>query len=190
MASDLACLPQRARHEESAALGGDVHGWNLLPRENRGSDVGKTKRGKGSKCMVVVDGKGVPTGVSVAAASGAEVQLAEPTLASISVPRGGPGRPRSKPDRVVADRGYDRDPLRERLAQKGIEWISPHRSNRVRPRTQDGRALGRYRRRWIVERTFAWLGNFRRLIVRHERSTQMYLAFVHLACALIALWGL
>jgi len=80
--------------------------------------------------------------------------------------------------------------LRERLAQKGIEWISPHRSNRVRPRTQDGRALGRYRRRWIVKRTFAWLGNFRRLIVRRERSTQMDLAFVHLACALIALRGL
>jgi transposase len=159
-------LPQRARQEAVGCAGRRRSCMEPSTREKGGSDVGKTKRGKGSKCMVVVDGNGVPRGVSVAVASPAELQLAEQTLASVSVPRGGPGRLRSKPDRVVADRGYDRDPLRERLAQKGIEWISPHRSNRVRPRTQDGRALRRYRRRWIVERAFAWLGNFRRLIVR------------------------
>jgi transposase len=45
----------------------------------------------------------------------------------------------------------------------------------------------RYGRRWTVERTFAWLGNFRRLIVRYERSIATYRAFFHLACALIAL---
>lgn len=61
--------------------------------------------------------------------------------------------------RVIADRALDGDPLRAQLAPRGIELIAPHRGNRSKPRTQDGRALRRYRRRWKVERIFAWLGN-------------------------------
>ena len=92
--------------------------------------------------------------------------------------------------RLIADRAYDSDPLRRALARRGIELISPHRINRIRPKTQDGRKLRRYRRRWIIERTMAWYGSFRRLIVRYERSTRLYLAFFHFASALIALRGL
>ena len=65
--------------------------------------------------------------------------------------------------RVIADKAYDRDALRKRLRQRGIELICPHKRNRVRPATQDERVLRRYQRRWIVERTNAWLENFRRL---------------------------
>ncbi len=108
----------------------------------------------------------------------------------IRVPRSGPGRPRSKPERVIADKAYDSDPLRERLAERDIELIAPHRRNRVRPKTQDGRALRRYRRRWHVERTFSWLQNFRRLVVRYERHSRIFLAFVHVACMLITLRAL
>ncbi len=97
------------------------------------------------------------------------------------------GRPRQKPMRVIADKAYDSDPLRERLARRGIELIAPHRSNRKKPATQDGRALRRYRRRWIVERTNAWLGNFRRLVVRYDRSLTIYRAFFHIACFMIVL---
>jgi len=91
--------------------------------------------------------------------------------------------------RLIA-RGYDSDPLRHALARRGIDLISPHRINRVRPKTQDGRKLRRYRRRWIIERTIAWYGSFRRLIVRYERSTRLYLALFHFASALITLRGL
>jgi transposase len=115
------------------------------------------------------------------------VTLVERTLAQVSVPRAGRGRPRSKPERLIADRAYDSDPLRRRLQRRGIQLISPHRINRRKPATQDGRALRRYRRRWKIERTFAWLGNFRRLVVRYERSLRMYNAFFHLACLVIAL---
>ena len=190
MVADLEDLPQPAGCKGPIAVGGDLHRWNLLPREKGGSEVGKTKRGKGSKLMVVVERAGVPLGVSVASASPAEVTLAEAALATISVPRGGPGRPRKKPERVIADRAYDSDPLRTRLGRRAIELICPHRINRVRRPTQDGRKLRRYRKRWIVERTIAWIGNFRRLNVRYERQTTMYLAFIHFACALIALRGL
>jgi len=97
------------------------------------------------------------------------------------------GRPRQKPLRVIADKAYDRDALRERLRQRGIELICPHKKNRLRPATPDGRALRRYRRRWIVERTNAWLGNFRRLVVRYDRSLTIYGAFFHIARFMIVL---
>ncbi len=120
-------------------------------------------------------------------ASPAEVKLVEEALAQIRVPRAGPGRPREKPERLIADRAYDSDPLRARLKERGIDLIVPHRRGRVKPPTQDGRKLRRYRRRWIVERTIGWLGNFRRLVVRWERSLTMYRAFVHVALMMIVL---
>ena len=125
--------------------------------------------------MVVVDGEGVPLGKQLYSASPHEARLAEETLASVRVSRRHRrGRPRQKARRVIADRAYDSDPLRERLATRGIELIAPHRWNRSKPRQQDGRALRRYRRRWKVERTLAWLGNFRRLVVRYDRSITIY----------------
>ena len=105
----------------------------------------------------------------------------------MSVPRKRGGAPRCKPRRLVADRAYDADWLRKNLWARGIELICPHRRGRKRPALQDGRKLRRYKRRWIVERTIAWLQNFRRLVVRWERYPQMYLAFAHVACLLITL---
>src|SRR6516165_2735661 len=166
------------------------HFWTavLLRQKKRGAGVGKTKQGKGTKWMVVVDGRGVPLGNYLHSASPAEVRLAETTLAAIRVGRTHHAwRPRQKPMRVIADKAYDSDPLRERLRQRGIELICPHKRNRVRPATQDGRVLRRYQRRWIVERTHAWLGNFRRLVVRYDRSLTIYGAFFHIACFMIVL---
>ena len=137
--------------------------------------------------MVVVDGQGIPLGSTLTSASPAEVTLAEETLNRVSVPRKGRGRPKQRPQRLIADRAYDSDPLRKRLKTIKIDLIVPHRKNRKKPKTQDERKLRRYRKRWKVERTIAWLGNFRRLIVRHERHIQMYRAFFHLACIMIVL---
>jgi transposase len=136
--------------------------------------------------MVVVDGQGVPLGVHLDSASPAEVNLLELTLRTISVPRAGRGHPRQKPQRVIADKAYDSDPLRLRLKRRGIELIAPHKSNRKRLR-QDGRPLRRYRKRWKIERTFSWFGNYRRVVVRWDHSLTMYLAFFHLACLIITL---
>lgn len=90
-----------------------------------------------------------------------------------------------KPERLIGDRAYDSDPLDEKLATRGIQMIAPHKRNRKKPKTQDGRALRRYRRRWKVERLFAWLQNYRRILVRYDRFLENYLAFVHLACIVI-----
>jgi transposase len=91
------------------------------------------------------------------------------------------------PQRLIGDRAYDADPLDTELAKLNVEMIAPHRRNRKKPKTQDGRPLRRYKRRWKVERLFAWLGAFRRLVVRYERHALNFLGFVQLGCMLILL---
>jgi len=134
--------------------------------------------------MVLADGKGIPLGALLASASLAEVNLLEATLDQVWVP----GSRRRYPERVIADKGYDSDPLRHRLAQRNVALIVPHRRirNRRRP-PQDRRRLRCYRRRWKIERTFAWPGTFRRLVVRYERLLQVYSGLFHLACVMITL---
>ena len=134
--------------------------------------------------MVLADGQGIPLGVSIHSASPGEIQLAPETLATVRVGNGRPGRPRQNPDRLICDRGYDSFPFRCWLKQRGIELICPHLSTRKR-KHQDGRPLRRYRRRWKIERTIAWIGNYRRLLIRWERNVTIFNAFFHLACLLI-----
>ena len=65
--------------------------------------------------------------------------------------------------------------------------IAPHRGNRVRAATQDGRALRRYKRRWVVERVFAWLHHSRRLVTRWERYVENFVGMLQLGCMRILL---
>jgi transposase len=90
------------------------------------------------------------------------------------------------PQRLIGDKAYDSDALDEQMSEYGIEMISPNRTNR-KQRTQDGRPLRRYRRRWKVERLFAWMQNFRRLVTRWEYHIENFLGFVQLACLLMLL---
>jgi transposase len=150
--------------------------------------VGKTKRGKGSKLMVLADGKGTPLGILVEKASPAEVKLLERTLDSVKVKkRRGVRRRPHKPERLIADRAYDSNPARALLVKREIEPIIPRRKNNRVATHQDGRKLRRYRRRWIIERTNSWLQNFRRLVVRYEHRVKNFEALVHLACALVTM---
>ena len=165
-------------------------GPSLFRRELRfgkkgGEAVGLTRKGKGTKWMVVVDDQGVPLGGLVASAHDAEVRLAEATLDTIRVPRSR-GRPRKRPVSLVADKAYDSQPLRSRLRRRGIRPCIPERRGK-RPRSGRKADVSDYRHRWKVERTFAWLGNFRRLLVRHEHLISVYRGFFTLACALIVL---
>src|ERR1019366_10170077 len=139
LAEDLARVFGRVERAPAIEVERIVSGRQFRSGEKRGAGVGKTKRGKGTKWMVVVEGRGLPLGNYLHSASPAEVKLAETTLATIRVGRRHhAGRPRQKPVRVIADKAYDSDPLRKRLRQRGIELICPHKRNRVRPATQDG----------------------------------------------------
>ncbi len=129
--------------------------------------------------MAVADGTGFPLAISVGSAAPHEVKLVDETLEKRFTPE--------MPERLIGDRAYDSDPLDDRLQKQGIELIAPHKANRKKPVTQDGRPLRRYARRWKIERLFAWLQNFRRIQVRHDRILENYLAFVLLGCMIIFL---
>jgi len=154
--------------------------WDIRQRKKRGLKVGKTKRGKGTKLMVLVDGRGTPLGLHVDSASPSEMKLALPTIKTIKVTGG-------KPEQLIGDRGYDSNTVRTDLVKEGIEPIIPARGNNKKATHQDGRKLRKYRKRWIVERTNAWIQNFRRLVVRYERSADIYTGLIHMALALIVL---
>ena len=140
--------------------------------------MGPTKRGKGSKLMAIADRHGLPLAVDVASASPAEVRLVISTLEARFIPE--------LPERLIGDKAYDSDPLAAQLAEGDVELIAPNRSNR-KVKTQDGRPLRRYRRRWKIERLFAWLYNFRRLVTRWEYDVVNFLGFVQLGCIVILL---
>jgi transposase len=129
--------------------------------------------------MAMADRFGLPIAIHLESASPHEVTLVEATIASRFVA--------DKPQRLIGDRAYDSDPLDQQLRTQGIDLIAPHRRNRVKPKTQDGRKLRRYKRRWKIERLNAWLQNYRRVLVRYERKVENFLGLVQLACILILL---
>jgi transposase len=129
--------------------------------------------------MAMADSNGLPLAVYTASASPHEVTLVRDTLAQVLTLEG--------PERVIGDKAYDSDPLDEELAEQGIEMIAPHKSNRKKAATQDGRVLRRYKRRWKIERLFAWLQNFRRIAMRFDFHDENYLGFVQLGCIRILL---
>ena len=131
--------------------------------------------------MAMVDRSGLPLAIDLQDASPHESKLVEALLRRRFL--------RRAVDRtrfLVGDKAYDSDPLDARLAKKGITLIAPQRSNR-KVFTQDLRQLRRYRRRWKVERFFAWLFNFRKLVTRYEYHASNFLGFLHLGCAMVLL---
>ena len=124
--------------------------------------------------MAITEQRGRPISVFIASASVHEVRLVEATLAACFVSE--------VPVILIGDKAYDSDPLDALLRARGIDLVAPHKRNRKKPATQDGRRLRRYKRRFKVERFFAWLEDFRRLVVRWEYHAANYLGFLHLAC--------
>jgi transposase len=154
--------------------------WDFCSGKKRGDGVGKTKRGKGTKIMGLTDAFGLPIAVDATSASPHEVTLVDQTLDACFL--------NNVPEKVIGDRAYDSDKLDKRLAQeRGVEMIAPHKGNRKKPVTQDGRSLRRFRKRWKVERFFAWLQNFRRLVVRYEYHLENFLAMIQLGCIVVLL---
>ena len=97
----------------------------------------------------------------------------------IKRPRGRPGRPRKRPKKLHADKGYDFPRCRKALRRRGIKARIARRG------IDSSERLGRHR--WVVERTLAWLSRYRRLVVRYERRSDIHEAFLHLGCSLICL---
>lgn len=129
--------------------------------------------------MAIADALGLPVAIGIASASPHEITLVEETLDNAFIA--------DVIRKLIGDRAYDSDRLDEKLLiERNVELIAAHRSNRITP-TQDGRPLRRAKRRWKVERLFAWLHNYRRLVIRWERHAENFLGFVQLGCLCILL---
>ncbi len=130
--------------------------------------------------MAIADTSGLPVAAHIESASPHEVTLVEETIDSCFTEHA--------PDKLIGDKAYDSDKLDQQLLDdRDVEMIAPHRKSRKKPRTQDGRKLRPYKRRWKVERLFAWLQNFRRLVVRYEYHVENFLGMVLLGCTKILL---
>ena len=137
--------------------------------------MGYGRKGNGTTAMVLMDGDRTPLGVILTAANQGEVNHIERLLdaAVVELPA---------ESRLLYDGAADSDPLRERLAKRSVELICPHRRNRVKPATQDGRKLRRRRHRWKNERVNAWLQSYGRIAIRKDYLAVMFLGWTQLAC--------
>ncbi|MFE3527146.1 IS5 family transposase [Streptomyces sp. NPDC059161] len=133
----------------------------------------------GSKHHVIVDRCGTPLAVTLTGGNRHDVTQLLPLLDAIPPIRGLRGRPRRRPRRLFADRGYDFDKYRRLLRQRGIKPMIARRG------VAHGSGLGKVR--WVVERTFAWLHQFKRLRTRYERRADLHQGLLDLACSIICL---
>ena len=138
------------------------------------------RRKYGTKHTLLVDAPGrVPLAYSVTAANRHDLTELIPVVDRVPAVRGKAGRPRFRPDQLFGDRGYDSDPHRQLLRERGIKPVIARRW------TAHGSGLGVHR--WVVERAESWLHKHRRLKLRYEKRDDIHEAFVPLACALMCL---
>jgi putative transposase len=147
-----------------------------------------TDRAKsGTKRSMLTDGAGIPLAVAVEGANRHDSKLLVATLDGLVVARPAPteeAKPDSQQQHLCLDAAYDSESVREELEARGYEpHISPADKKKRGERKEARRHPGGRARRWEVERTHSWLNRSRRLLVRWEKKTENYLAFIHLACA-------
>jgi len=154
-----------------------------LRRLSGGKNTGPNptdRRKSGTKRSLLVEGNGIPVGVTVDGANRNDMKLTKQTLESIAVEK--PEPTRKAPQHICMDKGYDYPEVRELLEDWGYTIHIPSRGEDVKKRKK----IPGYRaRHWVVERTHSWLNRFRRLLIRWEKKAENYLAMLHLACAWI-----
>ncbi len=135
---------------------------------------------------MLTEGDGLPLAVAVTGANVHELKVALPVVDRVRVARRR-GRAKQRPTTLAADRGYDSRALRQALLRRGIQPSIPQRvwPGRRRRRGRPPKVHAASRQRWKVERTHAWLDNWRRLVTRYERHDHVYLAFLIIACLMI-----
>ena len=148
--------------------------------EKGGSETGPNPvdRGRaGSKHHLLTDAHGTPLAWTLTGGNRNDVTQLLPLLDRVPAVAGLPGRPRQRPEMVVADRGYDHDKYRRLLWARGIKPVIARRNSEY------GSGIGQHR--WVVERTISRLHQMKRLLVRYERRAEIHEAFLALGCCLI-----
>jgi transposase len=151
---------------------------HLFLMQKGGREVGKTKKGKGTKLMLLTEIQGTAISASTTSAPIAEVHTTKTLVALRATKR--------RPKRLIYDKAADSDWIRDSLACRGIGQITPHRKGQKKRSRQNGRSHRRYLHRWKTERTTSWLQYQRRLLVRHAH---LFEGSYHRASTMLCLKG-
>ncbi|MFD7507730.1 IS5 family transposase [Streptomyces sp. NPDC059853] len=156
-----------------------------------GEALGRSRGGPSTKIHLACEGRGRPLTFTVTGGNVNDCTQFEPVMARIRIKRCGPGRPRTRPARVVADKGYSSRKLRAYLRSRGIACTIPERVDQISGRQRRGESLCRldrtvYRRRNVVERCFNRLKQNKALATRYDKRARHYQAMITLAC--LRLW--
>ena len=166
----------RQRHQLGSRGGGQRQRSSKKGGEETGPNP--TDRGKpGSKRHILVDGNGIPLALKISPANRHDSKFLEALIDAVPAIRQCAGRPRRRPAKLHADKGYDFAHCRQALRRRGI---IPRIARRG---IESSERLGRHR--WVVERTLAWFARFRRIAVRYERRADIFTAFHQIAASLI-----
>ncbi len=123
----------------------------------------------------------MPVGLAVEGANRHDMKLVRTTIESIVVER--PEATEDEPQGMCLDKGYDYDEVREILEEFGFTAHIKARGEEAKELKEEA---SKRARRWVVERSHSWMNRFRRILVRWDKKSENYLAFLHFACALIA----
>lgn len=157
--------------------------WENPHWAGKKSGPNPTDRAKsGVKRSVLTEGHGIPIGLAMEGANRHDMKMVRETIESIVVER--PEPTTRKKQNMCLDKGYDYDEVRDILKEFGF---TAHIRSRGEEAKEIKREAGKRARRWVVERTHSWLNRFRRILIRWDKKPEAYLAFLHFACALIAL---
>lgn len=146
--------------------------------EENHQDLGRSRGGFGTKIHLVTDRKANPIGAILSPGQAHDLKFARPALESVCLRRSSAGRPRNRPSKLAGDKGYSYKPVRDYLANRGIEAVIPTKSNQRPLKKFDRRS---YRARCAVEQCVGWLKENRRVGTRYEKLSRNFLAMVQLA---------
>lgn len=151
-----------------------------------GEAIGRSRGGLTTKIHLACDGQGRPLAFTITAGNVNDCTQFEQVMARISVSRRGPGRPRTRPEQVVADKGYSSTKIRSYLRRRGIKAAIPERIDQINGRIRRGESRCRldraaYRRRNLVERCFNKLKHNKVLATRYDKLARHYQALVTIA---------
>nr|WP_275581273.1 IS5 family transposase [Micromonospora luteifusca] len=158
-----------------------------------GEAIGRSRGGLSTKIHLAVDGRGRPLSILLTPGQAGDNFQLLALLDAIRVNEPGPGRPRKRPDLLIADKGYAHDSTRRALRQRGIRHVIPERSDQVARRAAKGSAGGRppafdklvYKNRNVVERCFNRLKQWRDLATRYAKRASLYRASLVLIAAIV-----
>lgn len=176
----------------SPEKGGCATGWvDDLACEGEG--IGRSREGLTSKIHLAVDGRGLPISIRLTPGQAGDNPQLLPLLEHIAIPRPGPGRPRKRPDNVVADKAYSHPSTRVALRRRGVGFTSPERADQIAHRHSKGSRGGRppafdatlYAHRNVVERCFNRLKQFRGLATRYAKRAAYYQAEITIAATIL-----